>query len=727
MTRTISDRLCSRVLTRGVFLLGLVMVAGAVGCASTPPSAAATQKAPITSTAATTNAAIAPGATEGMWLPDHLPGRQLKAQFSFEPTPAWVEHVRLSSVRVNGASGSFVSPDGLVLTNHHVAAGGIQAISTPDADYFKNGFLARRRQDEIRLPGYELDVLVSIEHVTDRVKAAVASDLAPDEANKRRKAAIAVIEKESTDQTGLRSSVVTLYGGAVYDLYRSKRYTDVRLVFAPEHDAAFFGGDPDNFEFPRYDLDITFLRAYENNQPAKVEHYLRWSHRGVSDGELVFISGHPGRTERLLPASMLAGMRDQGIPYRIADLERIEKAVLDYAARGDEQRRQAEEDIAWIQNSLKAMRAREARLREPGFIEAKRADDERWQQAAEAQAALRSSAQAWAKVATAERERSALLQRNALLEHGDAFQSSLFWQARQLVRLAAEDQKPNAQRLPEYTIARRASLELDLFADEPVYPELETEKLSASLTFLRDRFGWDNPTVAAILAGASPAERAEQLVRGTKLGSAAERRRIREGGSAAIASSSDPMIQLAVLIDPQSRQVREVFEAKIEEPQTQALAEINRLRFVLGGADTYPDASGTLRLAFGVVKGYAQDGAAIPAWTTIGGAFEHERQHRQTWPWQLPRSWHAAEGKLDRQTPLDFVCTADITGGNSGSPTLNRAGEFVGILFDSNRQGIANSFGYTDLQARAVSVDARGIREALQKIYGADELVNELK
>ncbi len=670
--------------------------------------------------------APARASAEGMWLPDRLPVSQLQSQYGFAPSDAWAEHVRLSSVRVNGASGSFVSPDGLVLTNHHVAAGGIQSISKPDADYFRNGFLARQRADEIPMPGYELNVLVSIEHVTNRVTQAVHKDAPADEANKQRKAAIATIEKESTDATGLRSNVVTLYGGAVYDLYRYKRYTDVRLVFAPEHDAAFFGGDPDNFEFPRYDLDITLLRAYEDGKPAKVAHYLKWSQRGVSDGELVFISGHPGRTERLQTAAMLQTLRDDGLPFRIDEHERLERAVLAYAERGAEQRRQAEEDVAWIQNSLKATRARLARLQEPGFLDAKRKADTDW-----ATGSMRGRSEmfyvgAWRDIRKAEEERRILMKRHALLEHGDGFRSQLFWAARQLVRLSAEDAKPDAQRLPEYTDARRPSLELDLFAEEPVYPELEVAKLTASLTFLVDMLGANDATVGSILEGKSPADRAVELVHGTKLGEAAERRHVRAGGAEAIASSNDAMIRLAVLVDPESRALRAAFEAKVEEPETQAMASINIARFAVLGTNTYPDASGTLRFAFGVVRGYEQDGRTIAPWTTLGGAFEHEHAHASQWPWQLPASWHAAQAQLDAKTPLDFVSTADITGGNSGSPTINQAGEFVGILFDSNRQGIANSFGYTDAQARAVSVDARAILAALDKIYHADALVREL-
>lgn len=659
-----------------------------------------------------------------MWLFNDLPTDRLHSEFDFEPTAEWAEHLRLASVHI-GASGAFVSTDGLVLTNHHVAAGGLQNISRPGKDYVSNGFLARTRNEEIPLPGTELSVLESIEDVTDRVNAAVDPNLTPDEAVKARHAVFAEIERQSMDKTGLQCSVVTLYGGARYDLYRYKRYSDVRVVFAPEMAAAFFGGDPDNFEYPRYDLDIALLRAYENGKPARVENYLKISPRGVSEGDLVFVSGHPGSTDRLLPVAALLTMRDLSMPLTLEGLERQERVVTAYAGRGKEERRQAQRDIFGIENSLKALRPRLAALRGE-LIDRKRRDENALRDKLRQIPSLRGYDAAWDQVAAAQRREAELLFPYQFLEHERAFATSLFSYARELVRLPAEDAKPDSQRLPEYTQSKRKPLEHRLLADRPVYPELEIVKLTESLTFFRDRLGAETPLVQKVLAGKEPRQRAEELVRGTRLGDAAERRRLRDGGAPVIESSTDAMIGLARLVDDDSRKSRQEYEAQVEEPQTRALTEINRARFGLFGSSIYPDATGTLRLAFGVVKGYEQEGKHIPAWTTIQGAFDYERRRGAAEPYLLPPSWHQARGLLSDPTPLNFVCTADITGGNSGSPVVNRAGELVGVIFDSNRQGVANNFAYSDLQARAVCVDSRAILEALRKVYGADALMGEL-
>jgi hypothetical protein len=659
-----------------------------------------------------------------MWLPDALPVERIEREFNFKVTPVWADHLRLASVHI-GASGAFVSSNGLVLTNHHVAVGGLQNISRPGSDYVTHGFLAKSQADEMRLPGMELSVLVSIEDVTGQVNAAVDPSLPPDQAVKARHAIFATLEAASLKETGLHSSVVTLFGGARYDLYRYKRYSDIRVVFAPEVAIAFFGGDPDNFEYPRYDLDITLLRAYENGKPAHVEQYLKISPKGVADGDLVFVSGHPGRTDRLLPVSALRSLRDLGLPLRLEILQELERTVMDYAQRGAEEHRQAQEEIFGIQNGLKAMRPRLAAL-QGDLINRKQQEETALRLQLRAKTDLKQFDSAWDRAAQVESRRAELLLPHTFLEGGQAFATVLFSYARELVRLAAEDQKPDEKRLPEYTQARRESLDHRLFADDPVYADLEIAKLTESLELFRKKLGGDSPMVQMVLAGMEPAARARDLIQRTKLADASERRRIREGGSAAIASSTDPMIELARLIDADSRKIRLSYESKVDEPMTQALTQINQARFALLGSSTYPDATGTLRLAYGVVKGYEQDGQSIAPWTTLAGAFAREKEHGATSPFLLPDSWHRAQDRMDLQTPLDFVCTADITGGNSGSPVVNRNGELVGVIFDSNRQGVANSFAYTDVQARAVCVDSRAIIEALKHIYGAEELLKEL-
>lgn len=662
---------------------------------------------------------------EGMWLPDAPPTQRLATQYGFKPSAKWLENLRLSSVRI-GASGAFVSPDGLVLTNHHVAVSGLQSISRADKDYVADGFLAKSRADEIQLPGMELSVLVSTQDVTNRIDRSVKRGMTPEESVKARNAAIAEIERTSQQRTGLQGSVVRLYGGAVYQLYQYKRYSDVRLVFAPEVAIAFFGGDPDNFEYPRYDLDVAILRAYEDGKPARTPHYLKLSPAGVAEGGLVIVSGHPGSTDRLLPVAILKGMRDETLPLRIESLHRQEQTLLEYSNRGEEARRQAHEEIFSIQNSIKALTPRMSALKQTDLIDRKQHEEDLFRSHLRERPDLRHFDAAFRAIEEAETRRSAIYLEEVMLENGRAFNSSLFWYARQLVRLAAEDEKPDSQRLPGYTQARRKSLEHDLFADQPVYPELEIATLASSLQFFQESLGADRPIVRHVIQGSSPADRAGELVKGSKLASPDERRRIRAGGSAMIAASTDPMIILARSIDAQSRKVHIEYEAAVQEPQTQALTEINRARFALFGRDAYPDATGTLRFSFGTVKGYEQDGSQISPWTTMGGAFEHETKHSEAWPFKLPASWIQSKSQLDLQTPFNFVSTADITGGNSGSPVVNRTGELVGVIFDSNRQGVANNFAYTDVQARAVSVDSRAILETLRRIYHADVLLNEL-
>jgi len=665
---------------------------------------------------------ILPG--EGMWVYNSLPSERLRQTFSFEPSKAWSDNLQMASVKI-GASGAFVSPDGLILTNHHVAAGGLQNASGPGKDYVANGFLAKSLDDEIKLPGLELSVLESIEDVTDRVNDGVDSKLTGEAAVKARNAIISKIESESETSTKLQSNVVTLFGGARYDLYRYKRYTDIRCAFAPEMSVAFFGGDPDNFEYPRYDLDITLLRAYEEGKPANVKHYLRLSTEGVRDGELVFVSGNPGTTDRLLPVSALKSMRDLTLPLVLQSLERSERVLIAYSERGPEEKRQAQRELFGIQNSLKALRPRWAALK-TDLMQRKEREEAGLRAQLRQRPALAHFDAAWDDAAAAESHEKSLLFPDSFIEGGRAVSSPLYGYARTLVRLAAEDAKPDSERLPEYTQAKRGPLTHRLEAAVPIYSDLEIAKITDSLTFLKEKMGADSAIVKKILGGKSPEDRAKELVNGTKLADANERKRLMHGGAKEIADSKDPMIVLARSIDDRARAVRRQFESEVEEPMTQSLTQINKARFALFGDRLYPDATGTLRLAYGVVRGYEQDGTQIPPWTTIGGAFDDEQKHDAAYPYQLPESWKKARDKLKLDTPLDFVSTADITNGNSGSPVVNRAGDLVGIIFDSNRQGVANNYAYTDVQARAVSVDSRAVIETLKNVYGADVLLDEL-
>ncbi len=673
-------------------------------------------------------AADALQADEGMWLFTNPPNKMLKQTYGFEPSAEWLKHVRQSSVRFNsGGSGSFVSSDGLVMTNHHVGADCLHKLSTPERDLIATGFHARTRAEELQCVDLELNVLVDIEDVTDRVKAAVKEGADPSEARKQRLAVMNTIEKESFDKTGLRSDVVTLYHGGKYHLYRYKKYTDVRLVFAPEKDIAFFGGDPDNFEYPRYDLDVCFFRVYEDGKPAKVKDYLKWSKAGAKDGELIFVSGHPGRTNRLDTVKHLEFLRDVAFPATLDMIRRREVALRNYAERGLENARQAQDDLFSYQNSRKARLGGLAGLQDPTIMDQKRREESTLREAVAKDPQLNKEyGDAWDQVARTIEVLGGIYDEYQLLEQGRAFNSELFGIARRLLRLGEETPKANSERLREYAEAGLDSLKQQLFSEAPIYPDLEIVKLADSLSMLMEITGAEDPLVQKILAGKSPRERAAELVKGSKLADVSLRKQLAEGGAAAVAKSTDPMIELARLVDAPSRKVRRVYEEQVDEPQRQAYGKIAQARFAIYGDSVYPDATFTLRLAYGKVAGYQEAGATLPPWTTIAGAYEHSADHGGKDPFALPPSWIKHKSDLDLKTPFNFVSTADIIGGNSGSPVINREGEVVGLIFDGNIQSLVLDFIYTQEQARATSVHSAAIIESLRKVYGAKELADEL-
>jgi len=669
-------------------------------------------------------------ADEGMWLFTKPPTKQLKDKYGFEPDAKWLEHLQKSSVRFNaGGSGSFVSADGLVMTNHHVGADAIQKIDNKEnKEYLKNGFHARKTSDEIKCIGSELNVLISMEDVTERVNAAVKPDMKPEDAAKARRAVMAEIEKESTEKTKLRSDVVTLYQGGQYHLYRYKKYTDVRLVFAPEQQIAFFGGDPDNFEYPRYDLDVCFFRVYEDNKPAKIEHFLKWSKSGAEENELVFVSGHPGRTSRMNTVAELEYLRDTGFPFLMQRLNRLEVLLSVYSERSEENRRIAKDDLFGVANSRKARTGGLAGLLDPELMARKAAFEKKLQDAAKNDEKLKDAADAWKNIAAAQNVRKMLIRRHAMLEQGAGFNSALYHHAVALLRGAEELPKPNGERLREFRDSALDSLEDDLFSEEKIYPEYEIVKLTDSLTFLCAELGAKNPLVVKILAGKSPSERATELVTKSKLGDAAERKKLWDRkGSKAVADSTDPMILLAKIVDPQARAIRKDVETKVDEPRQQAYAQIAKVKYAVEGDSTYPDATFTLRLAFGPVKGFEENGKQVPYQTNFAGLYEHSKAHGGQAPFDLPERWVKKKDALDLKVPFNFICTADIIGGNSGSPVVNKNNEVVGLIFDGNIQSLVLDFAYSDKQARALAVHSAGIIEALTKVYDAKELVEELK
>jgi hypothetical protein len=685
---------------------------------------------PLALLAANLAISVSVHADEGMWVFNNLPLEQLKARYGFEPQSGWAEHLRSAAVRFNnGGSGAFVSAEGLIMTNHHVGADTLAKLGTATKDYYRDGFLARGYDEEAKAPDLELNALVAIEDVTERVNGEVTPGMDDAKAGVVRRTAMAQIEKESTDRNGHRNNVVTLYQGGQYHLYTYKKYTDVRLVFAPEFDIAFFGGDPDNFEYPRYDLDVCFFRAYEDGKPAKIEHFLKWSKDGSKEGELVFVAGHPGRTDRLNTLASLEFMRDVELPMRLNYLRDKEAFLLEYGRRGSEAYRQAKEELFSVQNSRKARIGGLEGLHDASFM--KRKGDAENELRSKIQASSTNHrdgrAAAWDKVAGAQKVAATILKPYYYLERGFAFDSDLFAIARMLVRMAAEKTKPNTERLEDFRESSLTSLEFKLFSEAPIYPEFDEARLAHSLAQWKKLMSED-PLVARVLHGRSAAEVAKQLVEGSRLVDVPVRRMLAAGGLAAIEASDDTMIKLALAVDADARAVRKIHEDQVEGVERTNYALIAKSLFDEKGAAVYPDATFTLRLAFGTVKGYEFAGREIPPFTTIGGAFGHAKAHGDKPPYELPKTWFIARdsGRLKLETPLNFVSTADIIGGNSGSPVVNRDNEIVGLIFDGNIQSLVLDFGYDDRAARAVSVDSRAIIEALRSIYQADRLVMEL-
>jgi hypothetical protein len=657
---------------------------------------------------------------EGMWLFNDLPLAMLKERYGFEPSKEWAEHLMKSSVRFNvGGSASFISSTGLVLTNHHVGSDTLFKLSTPERNIMEVGFLAKTPDQELKAPDLELNQLVNIKDVTDVVKASVTDGMSTEQAVAARRAVIAKIEKEALDESGLKSTVTTLYGGGRYHLYQYKKYTDVRLVWAPETAIAFFGGDADNFEYPRYCLDATIFRVYEDGKPAKIEHFLKWSANGPEENEVAFVSGNPGRTSRIFTMDALKYQRDLNLPYIMANLRRQEILLQQYALRGKENARRARDELFGVQNSRKARLGMLAGLQDPQVLADKAAAEAKLREIIAADPKLKALGSAWDTIAETTKKRASLLGK------GVAINSQLYNIALELVQMAEEDQKPSGERLPEFSDAGRESLLQQLYSEAPIYTDLDQTLLGDSIAKTLEQRGFDDPVCQKILAGKSPADRAAELISGTELLSVEARKKIAAGGIQAINDSKDPMIMLAKIVNPPIRRIRSITD-QLDEQDKQAYALIAEAKFATQGTSAYPDATFTLRLAFGPVKGYEQDGQQIPAWTDMGGAFEHETKHEGQTDYKLPESWKKAESKLSKTTPFNFVSTADIIGGNSGSPVVNKAGELVGLIFDGNVQSLSGNYVYTDKQARSVSVHSSAIREALQVVYGADNIVKEL-
>jgi hypothetical protein len=666
-------------------------------------------------------------ADEGMWLFNAFPKDKVQAKYGWAPDQAWLDHVRLSSARAPNGSSSFVSPDGLIFTNHHIAQECIHDLSTGGKDYMKAGFYAATRTDEAKCPGMEFVVLQGIEDVTTQVNGAVKPEMSSADAGKAQRETMAALEKQCSSGN-IRCDVVTLYSGAMYNLYKYKKYDDIRLVFAPEFEVAFFGGDPDNFEYPRYDLDISFFRAYENGQPAQTKDYLKWSPNGANDNELIFVSGHPGRTGRLLTMDQMGFLRDYQYPLALESYKKRLAAIDKFSAGSAENAREAQSDLFSIQNSFKAVTGYlDAGLKDKELMAGKAADEKALQEFVNSSPENKQKfGDPWAAISKAVDVQKQIYKPLLYVDNMGGFRGTLARYARFIVRAAYQKQKPSNQRFRGYQDAQLPTLETELFSTAPTYKSLEQVLLSESLGEMREVLGADSPNVQKALSGKTPEDRAKEVIDGTKLDDVAVRKQLYEGGIDAVNASTDPLVVMMREMEPDAEAIHNRDEDEVQSVFRQKGGDIGKALFAQKGLSVPPDATFTLRLSFGPVVGYKLNGKKVPWFTTMGGAYEHAKKHGDKYPYQLPESWVSNKSKIDLKTTYDTVSTADIIGGNSGSPVINKAGECVGIIFDGNIESLAWNFAYTDKVARAVEVDSRAITESLRNIYHADGLLKEL-
>jgi V8-like Glu-specific endopeptidase len=668
-------------------------------------------------------------ADEGMWTYNNFPSAKVKEKYGFEPTQQWLDKVRLASARLaGGCSASFVSPDGLVMTNHHCARGCIDQLSTAKKDFIANGFYAKTQAEELQCPAMELNQLLEITDVTERLNTATQG-LTGKQYATTLKAEMSKLEKDCATSDQVRCDVVTLYQGGKYNLYKYRRFQDVRLVFAPEHAIAFFGGDPDNFEFPRYDLDVTFLRVYDGakptSQPAKTEHYFKWSQAGVKEGDLTFISGNPGKTSRGLTVAELEYLRDVALPKQIANLSEARGMIAEFQNRGPEQKRISNNILFGIENGLKASKGKHEALVDKKFFAQKVAAEQELRKKVESDPEMKKKyGAAWDEIAKAQEQLATIRKDLAFMEQGSGFNSQLYTIARILVRASEELPKENTQRLREFNDAGLPALKAYLFSKAPIYPELEIARLTFSLTKMREQLGADHPFVKKVLGKDSPKTVATRVITGSKLADVAVREALFKGGKAAIDASKDPMIQLVALADPDARAIRKFHEENIEAVIKKNSELVAKAKFEVYGTGIYPDATFSLRLSYGAVKGYVEDGKQVAPITVMAGTFE---RHTGEDPFALPARWLKSQQVLNPTTPMNFVSTNDIIGGNSGSPVINKDAEIVGLVFDGNIQSLGGDYGFDESVNRAVSVHSEALIESLAKVYGANRVLEELR
>ncbi|MBW7887957.1 MAG: S46 family peptidase [Bacteroidetes bacterium] len=664
-------------------------------------------------------------ADEGMWTFDNPPKKQLKEKYGFDITQEWLDHVRLSSVRFNdGGSGSFISPNGLVMTNHHVGLGQLQKMSTEKMDYVKLGFYAATQEEEVKCVDLELNVLMEMENVSNKVLGAVKQGMNDKEAADAKKAVIAQLTKESTEKSGLRSDIVSFYNGNEYWIYKYKKFTDVRLVMAPEQQIAFFGGDPDNFTYPRYDVDMCFFRVYENGKPFHSDNYLKWNTAGAQDQELVFVSGHPGSTNRQQTYSQLEFARDYSYPYRLEYIKRMIATLKEYSKLGEEQSRRALVQIFGLENAQKVWKGEYKGLQDAKLMEKKLNEEKTLREKINANPEWKKQyGWAWDSI-------SAAIERSKKYFTRDTYRGlsgRLFSLATIIARYPEQMKKPNGERLPQYQDANIEATKFGLFSRAPIYTDLEKIQLSDRLKQMAEGLGTNDPYVKIVLNGKTPEEAATALIDGTQLGNIDFRKKLFEGGEKEITASTDPMLVLARKIIPFNDETMEWNEKYVTSVIGQAAEAVGKARFALYGKELPPDATFTLRLSYGQVKGYPMNGTIAPSITTMFGLYDRAYSFQNKGDFELPQRYVDGLSKLNLKTPMNFVSTNDIIGGNSGSPVINAKAEVVGLIFDGNIESLPGRFLYSEDLNRAVAVHSGVMIETMRKLYGASKLADEIE